>query len=73
MAETTVLGNLVSSATIDEIVEWFDATEEQVVAVLEFAARGLDPPTPHLGEGSSVAPIEKSQFGLDKTLSTHVT
>jgi len=38
--------NLEAGATIDQIVEWFDVTREQVVAVLEFAARSLDaPPT----------------------------
>ena len=31
-------------ATVDEIMEWFDVTREQIVAVLEFAARSLDPP-----------------------------
>jgi len=33
-------------ATIDEIMEWFDVSREQIVAVLEFAARSLDPPSP---------------------------
>jgi uncharacterized protein (DUF433 family) len=36
--------NLEAGATIDEIVEWFDVTREQVVAVREFAARSLDAP-----------------------------
>jgi uncharacterized protein (DUF433 family) len=31
--------NLESGAAIDEITEWFHVTREQVVAVLEFAAR----------------------------------
>jgi hypothetical protein len=31
-------------ANIEEIMEWFDVTREQVVAVLEFAARSLDAP-----------------------------
>jgi uncharacterized protein (DUF433 family) len=30
--------------TIDEVVEQFSVTREQVKAVLEFAARSLDPP-----------------------------
>ncbi len=30
--------------TIDEIVEWFDVTPEQVKAVIEFAARSLEAP-----------------------------
>lgn len=35
--------NLEAGATIDEIMEWFHLTREQIVAVLEFAARTLDP------------------------------
>jgi uncharacterized protein (DUF433 family) len=48
MPVATVFENLESGATIDEIIEWFDVTREQVVAVLEFAARSLDPPSSHL-------------------------
>lgn len=33
-------------AAIEEIMEWFDVTRERIVAVLEFAARGLDAPPP---------------------------
>jgi uncharacterized protein (DUF433 family) len=44
MPVSTVFENLESGATIDEIMEWFDVTREQIVAVLEFAARSLDPP-----------------------------
>lgn len=46
MPVATVFENLESGASIDEIMEWFDVTREQVVAVLEFAARSLDAPTP---------------------------
>jgi uncharacterized protein (DUF433 family) len=46
MPVSTVFENLESGATIDEIMEWFHVTREQVVAVLEFAARSLDAPTP---------------------------
>jgi uncharacterized protein (DUF433 family) len=46
MPVSTVFENLESGATIDEIMEWFDVTREQVVAVLEFAARSLDAPRP---------------------------
>lgn len=46
MPVSTVFENLESGATIEEIMEWFDVTREQVVAVLEFAARSLDAPTP---------------------------
>jgi uncharacterized protein (DUF433 family) len=30
--------------TIDEIIEQFDVTREQITAVLEFAARSLEAP-----------------------------
>lgn len=46
MPVSTVFENLESGATIDEIIEWFDVTREQVIAVLEFAARSLDAPPP---------------------------
>ena len=42
MPVSTVFENLESGATIEEVMEWFDVTREQVVAVLEFAARSLD-------------------------------
>ena len=45
MPVSTVFENLESGATIEEIVEWFDVTREQIIAVLEFAARSLDPPS----------------------------
>jgi uncharacterized protein (DUF433 family) len=44
MPVSIVFENLEAGATIDEIMEWFDVTREQVVAVLQFAARSLDPP-----------------------------
>jgi uncharacterized protein (DUF433 family) len=37
-----VFENLEAGATIDEIVDQFDITREQIQAVLEFAARSLD-------------------------------
>jgi uncharacterized protein (DUF433 family) len=44
MPVSTVFENFESGASIEEIMEWFDVTREQIVAVLEFAARSLDPP-----------------------------
>ena len=44
MPVATVFENLECGATIDEIMEWFDVTREQVIAVLEFVARSLDAP-----------------------------
>ena len=44
MPVSIVFENLESGATIEDIMEWFHLTREQIVAVLEFAARSLDPP-----------------------------
>jgi uncharacterized protein (DUF433 family) len=44
MPVSIVFDNLEAGATIDEIVEWFDVTPEQVKAVIEFAARSLEAP-----------------------------
>jgi uncharacterized protein (DUF433 family) len=46
MPVSLMFENLEAGATIDEIAEWFHLTREQIVAVLEFAARSLDPPRP---------------------------
>jgi uncharacterized protein (DUF433 family) len=42
MPVSTVFENFESGATIEEIMEWFDVTQEQIVTVPEFAARSLD-------------------------------
>ena len=39
-----VFENLEDGMTIDEVIEQFPVTREQVKAVLEFAARSLDAP-----------------------------
>jgi uncharacterized protein (DUF433 family) len=44
MPVATVFENLESGASIEEIMEWFDVSREQINAVLEFAGRSLDPP-----------------------------
>jgi uncharacterized protein (DUF433 family) len=41
-----VFENLEDGMTIDELIEQFPVTREQVKAVLEFAARSLEPPIP---------------------------
>ena len=41
-----VFENLEDGMTVDEVVEQFPVTREQVKAVLEFAARSLDTPVP---------------------------
>lgn len=44
---TVVFDNLEVGASISEIMDWFHLSHEQVVAVIEFAARSLDaPPSP---------------------------
>jgi uncharacterized protein (DUF433 family) len=54
MPVSIVFENLESGATVEEITEWFHVTREQVVAVLEFAARSLDPPVPVEGSSQTV-------------------
>ena len=44
MPVALVFENLEAGATIDDIMEWFHLTHEQIASVLEFAARSLDPP-----------------------------
>jgi uncharacterized protein (DUF433 family) len=55
MPVSIVFENLEAGATIDEIMEWFHLTREQIVTVLEFAARSLDPfPAPQHGTTSTL-------------------
>jgi uncharacterized protein (DUF433 family) len=54
MPVSIVFENLEAGATVDEIMEWFHLTREQIVTVLEFAARSLDPlPAPQYGVTST--------------------
>ena len=46
MPVSAVFENLEAGATIDEITEWFHISKEQVIEVLEFAARSLTAPVP---------------------------
>ncbi len=47
MPVATVFDNLAAGSNIEEIMEQFHVTREQIQAVLEFAARSLDaPPVP---------------------------
>ena len=43
MPVSAVFENLEAGATIDEISDWFHTPKEQIIEVLEFAARSLDP------------------------------
>jgi uncharacterized protein (DUF433 family) len=42
---SVVFDNLEAGASINEIMEWFHLSHDQVAAVIEFAARSLDAPT----------------------------
>jgi uncharacterized protein (DUF433 family) len=46
MPVSAVFENLEAGATVDEIVDWFSIPKEQVIEVLEFAARSLAAPVP---------------------------
>lgn len=47
MPVATIFENLEAGANIDDIMEWYDGLDrEQVKAVIDFAARSLDTPTP---------------------------
>jgi uncharacterized protein (DUF433 family) len=54
MPVSAVFENLEAGATIEEIIEQFDITREQINAVLEFAARSLDPVRVH----ASSSPVD---------------
>jgi uncharacterized protein (DUF433 family) len=41
---SVVFDNLEVGASISEIMEWFHLSQEQVVTVIDFAARSLDAP-----------------------------
>ena len=58
MPVAAVFENLESGATIEEIMEWFDVKREQVVSVLEFAARSLDPPDPSPPQSPSAPSLD---------------
>ncbi len=58
MPVSAVFENLQAGATIDEIAEWFDIPREEIVSVLEFAARSLDPPNPPSRESHSLTPVD---------------
>jgi uncharacterized protein (DUF433 family) len=44
MPVAIVFENLEAGASIEDIMEWFDLTREQITAVLDFAARSLEAP-----------------------------
>ena len=44
MPVAAIFENLEDGATVDEITEWYRVSKEQVLAVLEFAARSVAAP-----------------------------
>ena len=46
MPVAIVFQNLEAGASIEEIMEWFDLTREQITTVLDFAARSLEAAVP---------------------------
>jgi uncharacterized protein (DUF433 family) len=46
MPVSHVFENLEAGANIEEIMEWFDVTRDQIEAVLDFAVRSLAKPVP---------------------------
>ena len=46
MPVSAVFENFEAGTTVEEIMEWFHLTREQITTVLEFAARSLDAPVP---------------------------
>jgi uncharacterized protein (DUF433 family) len=57
MPVSAVFENLEAGSSIDEIIEQFHVTREQIQAVLEFAARSLDsPPVPSGAPAANPAP-----------------
>ena len=53
MPVSAVFENLEAGSDIEEIIEQFHVTREQVQAVLEFAARSLDAPPVPVGASTS--------------------
>jgi uncharacterized protein (DUF433 family) len=52
MPVATVFENLELGTSIEEIIEQYDVTREQIQAVLEFAARSLDAPAVPVAAGA---------------------
>jgi uncharacterized protein (DUF433 family) len=52
MPVASIFENLECGSSIEEIIEQYDVTREQILTVLEFAARSLDPPSVPVGAAS---------------------
>ena len=60
MPVATVFENLEAGSRIEEIIEQFHVTREQIQAVLEFAARSLDAPT--VSAGTAGLPVRAASL-----------
>jgi uncharacterized protein (DUF433 family) len=60
MPVSAVFENLEAGASIEEIIDQFDITREQINAVLELAARSLDPIPPTIPAAN--APVDAHSF-----------
>jgi uncharacterized protein (DUF433 family) len=49
----SIFENLECGSNIEEIIEQYDVTREQIITVLEFAARSLDAPPVPVGAAST--------------------
>ena len=60
MPVSAVFENLEAGATVEEIAEWFHLAKEQIIEVLEFAARSLDAKVaiqPSTASGPNARPV----------------
>ncbi len=46
MPVSAVFENLEEGATVEDIMEWFHLSREQIVPILQFAAQSLEAPVP---------------------------
>ncbi len=53
MPVSAVFENIEAGATVEEIMEWFRLSREQIVPVLQFAAQSLESPAPNPSSLSS--------------------
>lgn len=60
MPVSAVFENLEAGATVEEIIEQFDISREQINAVLEFAARSLDPAP--VANSAATRPVDARTF-----------
>jgi hypothetical protein len=70
-----ILENLENGSTLEEIIENYRITREQIQTVLEFAAHSAAPPRPpqeNPGDRTDARPVDKSTpYGLIRHLEGH--